>query len=264
MGHMEIEIVVALVAGLLSGIFSEIVGAGALVSLPMLISVGLPPVIANGTNRIGTMALYTAAYFSYRDHKSVDVRSAWIYAIPVVAGTIFGSLVAVHLSDNVMQWLIIGLIAAMALFNSLTPSLENRVGATEKPLTRLNVFNIILLFVAGIYCGLIAQVMSYLMYFIMVRWMMVDKDVAQGLKFFLAMIVTPFALSIFIIYGRIDWLVGLFLFIGASYGGFLGERILTVMKHKSTNHLIILSLALSLLYLFVFMLKHYSDGVDII
>lgn len=265
MSNTEVEILVALLAGLLSGVFSELGGAGALVSLPMLISVGLPPLVANGTNRIGTMALYTSAYFSYRAHHGrVELTAAWVYAIPVLIGTVIGSLVAVKMSDQVMQWTIVALIIAMALFSALAPNVENVHKASEKPLEKFNISAILLMFLVGLYCGLIAQVMAYLAYFVLVRWIGIDKEVAVGMKFFLAMIVTPVALVMFIAFGHINWLAGLFLFIGAAFGGFIGERILTVMRHKSTSYFILLSLTFSLLYLSIFLLNHYSNGINTI
>lgn len=264
MEHLEIEIFVALIAGLLSGIFSEMGGAGALISLPMLISVGLPPIIANGTNRVGTMALYTAAYFSYKSHKTVDFKAASIYSIPIVFGTILGAIIAVQITDIVMQWIIVTMIILLTILDGFAPKIVNKTNASTDPIKLLTFSRLALFFVIGIYCGLVAQVMAFLVYFVLVRIIGIDIEVANGMKFFIAMIVTPVALIFFIASGMINWFAALFLLIGAGFGGFIGERMLTVMRHKSTRYFIILSLAFSLLYLLIFMIKHYQDGIKVI
>ena len=46
------EILVLLIAGIISGMVNTIAGGGSLLTLPILIFLGLPPSIANGTNRI--------------------------------------------------------------------------------------------------------------------------------------------------------------------------------------------------------------------
>ena len=46
------EYVILFMAGLASGAINTIAGGGSLLTLPILIFMGLPPSVANGTNRI--------------------------------------------------------------------------------------------------------------------------------------------------------------------------------------------------------------------
>lgn len=264
MSDTEVEIFIALLAGLLSGVLSEIGSAGAFVSLPMMISLGLPPIVANGTNRVGAVALYSSAYFGYRMQHDVDRKFAFWTSVPVVIGAIVGSLVAVHISDDFMQWMIVALTASMVAFTAFSPKLVNKPNANVLKSKDLTIFAVLLMFVAGIYCGLIMQAISYLIFFLLVRVLDVEIEQAKGLKFFLAMVVTPFSLVVFIIYGHIDWLIALFLIIGASLGGFLGERFLQNSNGLTTKIVLIVSFVICLLYLSLFILKHFSDGVTII
>ena len=50
---MEIsEILILLFLGLVSGIINTLAGGGSLITLPVMIFMGIPPIEANGTNRI--------------------------------------------------------------------------------------------------------------------------------------------------------------------------------------------------------------------
>ena len=48
----EYEIVILFFTGLVSGVINTISGGGSLLTLPVLIFIGLPANVANGTNRI--------------------------------------------------------------------------------------------------------------------------------------------------------------------------------------------------------------------
>ena len=48
-----VEQVVVLLAGLGSGILTSTVGVASLLSFPVLVAVGLPPVVANASNTVG-------------------------------------------------------------------------------------------------------------------------------------------------------------------------------------------------------------------
>jgi len=46
-------LILLVIIGFVAGVINTIAGGGSLLTLPMLIFMGLPPSIANGTNRIG-------------------------------------------------------------------------------------------------------------------------------------------------------------------------------------------------------------------
>ena len=46
-----------IVAGLVAGTINTIAGGGSLLSVPLLVALGLPGDVANGTNRVGILAI---------------------------------------------------------------------------------------------------------------------------------------------------------------------------------------------------------------
>ena len=53
---MEIYKYIMVVAvGLIAGFINTVAGGGSLLTLPVLIFMGLPPAVANGTNRVGIL-----------------------------------------------------------------------------------------------------------------------------------------------------------------------------------------------------------------
>jgi len=52
---MEWELILLAIVGVVTGVINTLAGGGSLLTLPMLIFLGLPPSVANGTNRIAIL-----------------------------------------------------------------------------------------------------------------------------------------------------------------------------------------------------------------
>lgn len=252
----DLEIVIA---GVLSGVTSEIGGAGMLISLPMLIAFGLPPVVANGTNRIGTMMLYTFAWMEHRRHNSISYRQSMILSIPIIVGALAGALIATHISNTIMQWSIVVLIVAMSLFTALAHPLPDSAQVTDNPERHLTFRKIALLAGVGLYCGYLQSGMSFLMLYVLIRYMDTKGGMANGIRHFLSMIVTPFSLAMFIAFGHINWTDGVYLALGSAMGGWLGAIFLEYLPMSLNRINIVLSLIISVLYLAYFIFKHWGE-----
>lgn len=111
------------VVGLLTGIVNTLAGSGSLVTLPLLIFLcGLPPTLANGTNRIGAfLQSFAAAVAMWREKKSVFNASQWV-VIPAILGAIFGASLAVRASEQAMLAAIAVLMFVMFLVLLVNPT----------------------------------------------------------------------------------------------------------------------------------------------
>src|SRR6478609_7648385 len=77
-------------AGLGAGVLTSAVGVASLLSFPVLVAVGLPPVVANASNTIGMTPAGLSGSFGYR----AELREH-----PVITTTVF---------EAVVPWLILG------------------------------------------------------------------------------------------------------------------------------------------------------------
>lgn len=261
---MEVEFIVALIAGILSGVVSEIGGAGSLISLPMLIGVGLPPIVANGTNRVGVLFQYTMGYIEFRNRKPrprLDLREAAIISIPVVVGTIVGALLAVSIKATVLNWMVVITMVITIISLSLGRSWDGSANTNLNPSKTAMPLDYLLLVGAGLYCGLIQSGMSSIMYLVLIKFLKVELKAAETLKFFMSMIVTPFALAIFIWNGHINWLVGLFLAIGSAIGGWIGAKMTESENSKRLKTIIMIAIVISVIYTVIFIQLHIQKGI---
>lgn len=111
-------------AGLLAGAVNAIAGGGTLISFPALISVGVPPIMANATSTLTALPGYISSAWAFRH----DIRAEGtlglraIAIIAAVGGLVGADLLLITPGDaftGIVPWL---LLTATALF-ALGPSL---------------------------------------------------------------------------------------------------------------------------------------------
>lgn len=252
---------IAVVAGLASGIISEIGGAGSLISLPMLISLGLPPSVANGTNRIGVMTQYSMGYIRYLTHKHIPHKEAAILSVTLVIGTIAGAYFAVSIAGEIFNWIFIGIMVLTILFTFFSQNPFDRPDSTDDPVGRSKAADYLVFLLLGLYCGMIQAGMAYLMYYVLIKQMHTTTRTAEAIKTYMSMIVTPFALIIFIWFGHINWELGLCVAVGGGLGGWFGEKFVEKRDTHTVKDWFMVALVISIIYMLLFVQLHFQDGI---
>ena len=87
-------------AGFFSGFINTVAGSGSLITLPLLMALGLPANVANGTNRIGILLQNVVGTASYHKQKVLDFRGSMKLVIPAVAGSVIGARIAVDINEE--------------------------------------------------------------------------------------------------------------------------------------------------------------------
>jgi len=64
-------------AGLFAGFVNTLAGSGSLITLPLLMFLGLPANIANGTNRIGVFVQSLVSSISFKSRNSIPSAKAY-------------------------------------------------------------------------------------------------------------------------------------------------------------------------------------------
>ena len=62
------------VAGIIAGFINTLAGSGSLLTLPLLMFIGLPPTVANATNRIGVLFQSAVSSASFRHQRVFEFK----------------------------------------------------------------------------------------------------------------------------------------------------------------------------------------------
>lgn len=87
-----VTVISLLLAGVTCGIVNVIGGGGSLLALPVLLALGLPAGVANGTNRIAILLQDITAVGTFRKQKQLPVREGLLLSIPIVIGALLGGM----------------------------------------------------------------------------------------------------------------------------------------------------------------------------
>lgn len=217
------HIVLVVFVGILTGFINTLSGSGSLISLPILMFIGLPPHVANGTNRIGILVQNIVGTGNYYRQGVLDVPMGVRVAIPVILGAITGAFVVTGLSPRAVE-----IAVGVVLFLMLIPIwfkprqwLEGKdmSGTSPNKPLRWLVF-----FLIGAYGGFIQAGVGIFLLSALVLNAGYDLVKANALKLLITLIFTPFALGVFIWHGHVDWVAGITLAAGNAIGAWFASQ----------------------------------------
>ncbi len=237
----------AISAGFLCGIINTVAGSGSLITLPVLIFLGLPANVANGTNRIGVLLQNSVAAFSFGRSKVLDLRGALTLSIPAILGAYLGARIAVNLNEDTMNRVIGAVMLIMLFVIWLRP--ERWLQGKLLTLGSINPFQILLLFAIGIYGGFIQAGVGIFLIATLVLSVGYDLVRANAVKVVIILAFTLLALLVFAQNDQVNWGIGLLLGIGNMLGAWLAARMTVKRGAVWVRQLLMAAVALSAIYL---------------
>jgi hypothetical protein len=113
------QVVLTVLAGLWAGTINTVVGSGTLVSFPVLLAVGLSPVIANISNTVGLFPGSLVGAYGYRRELAGQGRRAILLSVAAVLGAVAGALLLLvlpHAAFDAIVPVLIGLALVLVVF----------------------------------------------------------------------------------------------------------------------------------------------------
>jgi uncharacterized protein len=243
------EIIILIVAGVFVGFINTLAGGGSIISLSILMLLGLPAGVANGTNRIGIFFQNIAGVASFRQQKVLETRKGILLAIPAVIGSILGALVAVDLNEEILEKAIAVTMLVMMVFMLVNPQkyLHGRKEMTEK---KINIWQILIFFGIGFYGGFIQLGVGYFLIAGIVLGVGYDLVKTNAIKVLIVLIYIPFTLVIFILNDQVNWSYGLILTIGTFIGALIASRLAVKKGVNFVRYVIIFVIIFTSMHLF--------------
>lgn len=221
---------VLLVAGAGAGLVGYLTGLASLVSYPVLLAVGLPPVAANVSNTLGLVgAGLGSTWRGAKDYLRAGDRAGVVVegGIAAVGGGVGAAVLLLSGEssfERIVPWLV-GLAAALLL---IAPRITGRTAA--KGLS-MPVYRTLLFFVCiyGGYFGAGAGVI-YLAVTALAAHMGFGR--AVFMKSLMLAISNLTASIVFIVFGPVNWWAAIALGIGCTAGGYLGPMVQRAIPAK--------------------------------
>jgi uncharacterized membrane protein YfcA len=210
-------------AGAVGGFLNTVASSGSAVTLPVMIALGLHPMVANTTNRVPVLLGFAAAVWKYHRADQLPWREGFRVSLPLVLGAVLGALSASCLDDmrtGLMTTMAVGMALVVVLCNpSRWLNADQAKRAPESgPLVMC------VLFVVGIWAGLI--VLDTGIYLLATLVMLAHYPIreANAIKALGIGLVSLLSVIVFTVRGQIDWLWAIPLSVGGIIGSLIGTR----------------------------------------
>lgn len=214
---------IVVAVGIVAGIINTLAAGGSLLTLPVLMALGLPPNMANGTNRIAIFLQNVVGVSRFHKEKVMDFPSGFRVGIPAAAGAIAGAFIAVNLNDEVMKLAIAGVMILVFFLILLKPNRWINSHEAHPPIPYW--LQVIVFFLVGIYGGFIQAGVGFFLLTSLVLGSGFELVKANALKLLIILLYTPLAIVIFFIHGDVDLTLGLVLAVGNMTGAWIGTKI---------------------------------------
>jgi uncharacterized membrane protein YfcA len=214
------------VAGIWAGTINTVVGSGTLITFPVLIGVGLPPVTANVSNSVGLFPGSLVGAWGYRrelaGQRDRSIRLGTASVLGAVAGAILLLKLPADAFDAIVPVLIILALLLVVFGKQLTARLAHTRHRPTEAVTPL-LWGLTLF--TGVYGGYFGAAQGVLLMGIFGVLVAESIQRQNALKNVLAGLVNLVAAIVFVITAHIDWVAAGLVAAGAILGGLLGARI---------------------------------------
>ena len=211
------------VAGFVAGFINTIAGGGSLITLPVLIFLGLPPSIANGTNRIGIFLQTFTGAVGYRT-KGIKTFPFSIYCgISALLGSVIGAQIAIDIKGETFNRILAAVMIVVVLLIVFKPkvSIESLI---ERTTGKHLWISVIIFFFLGIYGGFLNAGIGIIVLLFLTYFNRMSLIKANATKVTIACIYTFAAIVMFVLNDKINWTYGIFLAIGNMIGAWISSR----------------------------------------
>lgn len=212
-----------LVTGLAAGIINTLAGGGSLLTLPVLIFMGLPPHVANGTNRIGILLQALVGTAGYRS-KGINTYPFSLYlGASAFLGSLVGAQIALDIQGAVFNRILSIIMLCVVALIVFKPK-HTLLDLPERLYGRYLFYAIIGFFFIGIYGGFLNAGVGFVIMLFLTQVNQLSLVKTNATKVALVFIYTLGALALFAWNDAIDWGLGIVLATGSSLGAWWSSR----------------------------------------
>ncbi|MET7639187.1 sulfite exporter TauE/SafE family protein [Streptomyces sp. NPDC005438] len=224
------EMLAVLLAGVFAGAVNAVVGSGTLVTFPVLLATGLPPVTATVSNALGLVFGSLSGAFGYRRELRGQGRRVLRFAAGALCGGFVGATLLVSLPADTFETVVPVLVTLALVLVILQPRasawVRRRRERQQQPARADGgVLLLVGLTLASVYGGYFAAAQGII--YMSLMGVLLDDSMQRlnAVKNVLTAVVNGVAAGFFLLVAHFDWTAVLLIAVGSVLGGQLGSSV---------------------------------------
>lgn len=244
-----LELILLAVTGVATGFLNVMAGGGSMLSVPIMIFLGVPGTVANGTNRIAILPQNVAAVWAFYRKGFSNFKLSLSLGACTIPGTLIGATLASKVANDQFNTLLAVIMVIVLIVMSLPQPKTIEVNA--KPSRNRMIAGHALMVLIGFWGGFIHIGVGFLLMPVLNRVMQLDLITTNAHKVFIVLCYTVVALAVFASQLELIWKYGIALGIGTWTGAWLAAN-MQVKKGigaiKVTLNIVIVAFIIKLLF----------------
>ncbi len=223
-----LQAVVVAAAGVVAGMINTVVGSGTLITFPVLLAVGYPPLTANVSNGLGLVPGSLFGAIGYRRELVGQQARVRRFGVASVLGAVIGAVLLLLLPSGAFSAVVPVLIVLAIVMVLAQPWLARRLAArrakeeAERPDGWLLWLGVL---ATGIYGGYFGAAQGVLLLGLMGVVLTESLQRLNAVKNVLAMLANLASGIVFVLVAHVSWIVVVLIAVGSGIGGLLGARV---------------------------------------
>ena len=219
------EVAIIALAGLWAGLINTVVGSGTLVTFPVLVALGYPPVTATTSNAIGLITGSITGAVGYRSELTGHGRRLVGYAAASFLGAIGGTVLLLSLPADAFETIVPVLVGLSVVLVLVQPLLSRRLKARAAVDRSSSPLLYVLVFLVGVYGGYFTAAQGIMLVGVMGLLVADPLQRLNAFKNTLTAVVNVVAGAIYAVVAPVSWPVVAVLAVSSIAGGLLGASV---------------------------------------
>ncbi|EHR59170.1 sulfite exporter TauE/SafE family protein [Saccharomonospora cyanea] len=221
-------------AGVWAGMINTVVGSGTLVTFPVLVALGYPPVTATTSNAIGLAPGSISGAIGYRHELRGQRKRLLSFAPASLVGAIVGAILLLSLPADAFETVVPALVGLAVVLVIVQPKVSSWVLRRREERSEADASGsglggsllvLVLIFLIGVYGGYFTAAQGVMLMAVMGMLINETMQRLNAVKNVLSAVVNVVAGTFYAFVAPVNWVVVALLAVGSVAGGLLGARI---------------------------------------
>lgn len=219
------EAAIIALAGVWAGLINTVVGSGTLVTFPVLVALGYPPVTATTSNSIGLITGSITGAIGYRRELEGQTRRVVRYGVASFLGAIGGTVLLLSLPPDAFATIVPILVGISVVLVAVQPLLSRRLRERRGVDRSSSPLLFFLIFLVGVYGGYFTAAQGIMLVGVMGLLVADPLQRLNAFKNALSAVVNLVAGVIYAFVAPVSWPVVGILAVSSIVGGLLGSSV---------------------------------------
>ena len=244
-----LELLLLVFVGVATGFLNVMAGGGSMLSVPVLIFLGVPGTVANGTNRIALLPQNMSAVIAFYKKGFSNFKLSLSLGACTIPGTLIGAHLASQIPNDQFNT-VLAIIMSFVLVVMALPQAKT-IEQNQTPSQKRLIAGHARVVLIGCWGGFIHIGVGFLLMPVLNRVMQLDLITTNAHKVFIVLCYTVVALAVFASELELVWQYGIALGVGTWIGAWIAANMQIkkgVAAVKITLNIVIIAFIIKLLF----------------